>query len=173
MTCNRPTPIKMLSQRHLDFTAEQARRIIADKPLVEPEDRRLAGVLEHIKCLARAGESRMEFFEPMSPTLQRQLSNRGFVYESIPHTCGTEYAVSWEETRDTPADREQEEPVRDRLTRNAARCLVCDQVVESKHVHDFVTCPCGNLSVDGGLEYSRVLANDMKKVQDLCERTLP
>ena len=39
--------------------------------------------------------------------------------------------------------------------RNRVKCLKCDDTIESKHVHDFVTCSCGNVSVDGGLDYSR------------------
>lgn len=39
--------------------------------------------------------------------------------------------------------------------RNRARCTVCDTVVESMHRHDFVTCTCGALSVDGGQDYRR------------------
>ena len=37
------------------------------------------------------------------------------------------------------------------------RTLCCDEVLESTHRHDFVTCSCGASSVDGGDEYSRVL----------------
>lgn len=40
-----------------------------------------------------------------------------------------------------------------RIIRNSARCLDCGHEVESVHVHDFVTCPCGQLSVDGGRQY--------------------
>lgn len=36
---------------------------------------------------------------------------------------------------------------------NAARCGICEDYIESKHRHDFVTCSCGNLAVDGGQEY--------------------
>lgn len=36
---------------------------------------------------------------------------------------------------------------------NAAICLVCNNLLISEHVHDFVACDCGNLAVDGGLEY--------------------
>lgn len=36
---------------------------------------------------------------------------------------------------------------------NKAKCLVCNTIIESKHRHDFVTCPCGNLHVDGGYDY--------------------
>lgn len=38
-------------------------------------------------------------------------------------------------------------------TRNRAKCLKCGDVIESKHVHDFVSCKCGAISVDGGREY--------------------
>jgi len=43
-----------------------------------------------------------------------------------------------------------------KLTRNALQCLVCNDIIESTHVHDFKTCSCGNLSVDGGLEYCKI-----------------
>lgn len=36
---------------------------------------------------------------------------------------------------------------------NLARCRGCGQEIESKSRHDFVTCACGKLSVDGGREY--------------------
>ncbi len=36
------------------------------------------------------------------------------------------------------------------VLKNAARCLRCRQVVESTHRREFMTCGCGNLSVDGG-----------------------
>jgi hypothetical protein len=38
-----------------------------------------------------------------------------------------------------------------------ARCLKCGDLLESKHRHDFITCSCGCLSLDGGLAYRRVL----------------
>lgn len=40
-----------------------------------------------------------------------------------------------------------------KILRNMAKCLDCEDVIESKSVHDFRTCKCGNLSVDGGLDY--------------------
>lgn len=52
---------------------------------------------------------------------------------------------------------------------NAAKCLKCDTVVESKHVHDFVRCPCGNVFVDGGLDYLRRGVNDESKFLELSE----
>ena len=37
--------------------------------------------------------------------------------------------------------------------KNIAKCLLCGDIIESKHRHDYVTCKCGNLSVDGGKDY--------------------
>jgi hypothetical protein len=39
------------------------------------------------------------------------------------------------------------------ITRNSAHCLICDDEIESKHVHDYVKCTCGQIAVDGGREY--------------------
>lgn len=41
------------------------------------------------------------------------------------------------------------------ITKNAAKCLSCGTIIESKHRHDFVTCKCGKISVDGGRAYLR------------------
>lgn len=39
------------------------------------------------------------------------------------------------------------------ISRNSARCLDCKVEIESRYRHHFVTCPCGNISVDGGRAY--------------------
>ncbi len=41
------------------------------------------------------------------------------------------------------------------ITRNAAQCVRCGDTIESKHRHDFQSCNCGAIFVDGGLEYVR------------------
>lgn len=41
------------------------------------------------------------------------------------------------------------------IIRNAIRCNICGDEIESKHRHDFVTCKCGAYSVDGGHDYLR------------------
>lgn len=51
------------------------------------------------------------------------------------------------------------------IIRNAARCSVCDDFIESKHVHDFVWCKCGAIAVDGGREYLRRVGNLDKFVE--------
>ncbi len=42
-----------------------------------------------------------------------------------------------------------------RVVPNRAQCLICNDIIESKSRHDFVECGCGNLFVDGGLDYQR------------------
>jgi hypothetical protein len=38
---------------------------------------------------------------------------------------------------------------------NRIRCRVCGDIIESRYTHEFVTCSCGRVSVDGGHEYLR------------------
>ena len=52
---------------------------------------------------------------------------------------------------------------------NAAKCNNCGDIIESKHVHDFITCSCGQLSVDGGLEYAKRVYNENVGYTELCE----
>lgn len=42
-----------------------------------------------------------------------------------------------------------------RVIRNRARCKVCGDIVESMYTHDYRSCCCGNLHVDGGHDYAR------------------
>lgn len=41
------------------------------------------------------------------------------------------------------------------IVKNAIRCLNCGDEIESTHRHDFVSCSCGQCSVDGGHDYFR------------------
>lgn len=49
-----------------------------------------------------------------------------------------------------------------RIIENSAKCLKCGDKIVSKHRHDYITCSCGNVSVDGGLDYCRRVFKDMK-----------
>jgi len=53
-----------------------------------------------------------------------------------------------------------------KIIRNSAMCLECNQHIESTHRHDYVTCMCGNLSVDGGADYIRRAVKDATKYKD-------
>lgn len=41
------------------------------------------------------------------------------------------------------------------IIQNAVICNKCDEFIFSKTRHDFVTCKCGAISVDGGQDYLR------------------
>lgn len=56
-----------------------------------------------------------------------------------------------------------------KIIRNAIRCNLCNDVIESKSVHDFVKCSCGACAVDGGKEYFRWLAPNKESFTDLSE----
>lgn len=49
------------------------------------------------------------------------------------------------------------------------KCLICGDIIESKSVHDFVSCKYGNCHVDGGQVYERVGAKDFSKVVKIKE----
>lgn len=57
------------------------------------------------------------------------------------------------------------------ILRNSAKCLLCGDEIESKHVHDFVTCSCGQLSVDGGKQYLKRCYSSLDEWEDTSEVT--
>ena len=57
-----------------------------------------------------------------------------------------------------------------KLIVNKAQCLDCNDTIESMYRHDFVTCSCGNMSVDGGWDYAkRLWKNDNCKELSVYE----
>lgn len=42
-----------------------------------------------------------------------------------------------------------------KIIRNAIRCNLCGDEIESRYVHEFVWCSCGMVAVDGGTAYLR------------------
>lgn len=58
--------------------------------------------------------------------------------------------------------------MRPKILRNAARCNACQDVIESRHRHDFRVCKCGATMVDGGLSYIRRGCGP-SGLTDLCE----
>lgn len=43
----------------------------------------------------------------------------------------------------------------EKLVRNALRCNACLDEIVSVHRHDFNSCKCGAIAIDGGLAYTR------------------
>ena len=51
---------------------------------------------------------------------------------------------------------------------NKAQCRECSDIIESTHRHDFVTCACGKISVDGGTAYLR-RSGDLENIIELSD----
>ena len=56
-----------------------------------------------------------------------------------------------------------------RITKNAVKCKICGDIIESTYRHDFVTCSCGNVSVDGGHDYLRRAFRNRDEYIELSE----
>lgn len=54
-----------------------------------------------------------------------------------------------------------------KIIRNAIRCNICGDEIESTARHDFVTCKCGTCSVDGGHEYLKRVSMDESQYTDM------
>lgn len=50
---------------------------------------------------------------------------------------------------------------------NKAQCALCGDVIESTSRHDFKSCKCGEIFVDGGLEYLRRGASDLRNIIEM------
>lgn len=55
-----------------------------------------------------------------------------------------------------------------RILVNAAECVFCGDYIQSKHRHDYVSCKCGLIAVDGGVDYLRRTGNK----SDLIEKSI-
>jgi hypothetical protein len=53
------------------------------------------------------------------------------------------------------------------ILRNRIKCSNCNDVITSRHVHDYVTCSCGSVSTDGGLMYCRRGWEDGASYEDM------
>jgi tRNA(Ile2) C34 agmatinyltransferase TiaS len=58
---------------------------------------------------------------------------------------------------------------RKRILRNAARCRTCGDEIESTSRHDFKTCSCGTIAVDGGYDYLKRSTTDISQLEELSE----
>ncbi len=55
-----------------------------------------------------------------------------------------------------------------KITKNAAKCLKCGDIIESTFRHDFRYCSCRAIFVDGGLDYLR-RGGDFNNIEELSE----
>jgi len=56
-----------------------------------------------------------------------------------------------------------------RITRNALKCNLCGDIIESKYTHDFQKCKCGKCFIDGGLAYVRAGFDKPEDIEWLTE----
>jgi DNA-directed RNA polymerase subunit N (RpoN/RPB10) len=61
-------------------------------------------------------------------------------------------------TPDLDLDQDPPEP-RTRIVRNAVRCRLCGDEIESTYRWDYRPCSCGAVAVDGGHDYLRRVLN--------------
>ena len=54
-----------------------------------------------------------------------------------------------------------------KIIKNAIRCKLCGDIIESTDRHQYVTCQCGACAVDGGHEYLRRSFKDKDCYTDL------
>ena len=44
------------------------------------------------------------------------------------------------------------------------KCLICGDIIESKSVHNLISCKCESCHIDGGNEYLRFGGKDFSKI---------
>ena len=42
---------------------------------------------------------------------------------------------------------------------SAVQCLVCKDLVFSRTLHDYRSCSCGKVAIDGGFEYTKIVGD--------------
>ncbi len=57
----------------------------------------------------------------------------------------------------------------EKIIRNAIRCRLCGDVIESRSTHDFVWCSCQSCAVDGGHSCLRRLFKSEDVYEELAE----
>lgn len=56
-----------------------------------------------------------------------------------------------------------------KITLNQAQCALCNDIITSRHRHDFVSCKCGEIFIDGGNEYVRAGANSFDNFRSMVK----
>lgn len=57
----------------------------------------------------------------------------------------------------------------EKIIKNSIKCKLCGDVIESRYIHEFVVCKCGNCAVDGGKTYLRRLAKEKDSFIELSQ----
>ena len=52
---------------------------------------------------------------------------------------------------------------------NRAKCKKCGDIITSNNRHDFKSCKCGEISIDGGSWYLKRTAGDLNNIIEMSE----
>ena len=75
--------------------------------------------------------------------------------------------LKWLESGDTSLKRIRRAFFEEqKIVSNKAYCKRCKTEIESVHRHDFVSCQCGSIAVDGGKDYLRRSYKDKDDYED-------
>ena len=44
------------------------------------------------------------------------------------------------------------------------KCLLCNDIIESKYIHNLISCKCNNCYIDGGQDYLHFGGKDFDKI---------
>jgi hypothetical protein len=66
-------------------------------------------------------------------------------------TCGWESGYSYKQVDELEKHCRENNMIKT----NKIRCKHCEDVIESTYRHDYVSCKCGAVAVDGGKDYLR------------------
>lgn len=58
---------------------------------------------------------------------------------------------------------------REVIVTNKAQCRLCNDIIESINRHDFKSCRCGEISVDGGKSYLKRSFKNYGNIIELSE----
>lgn len=72
-----------------------------------------------------------------------------------------DYRNNWDKIFGKKELQQEEKPLSKPIVlSNKIQCNRCGDIIESKHVHDFVMCSCGSCATDGGTSYMRSIGTD-------------
>lgn len=55
------------------------------------------------------------------------------------------------------------------ITHNGLKCEICEDIIYSRAINDYRSCSCGEISIDGGFDYTRA---SFKKHQGIGVRLI-
>lgn len=104
------------------------------------------------KCLIRSG------------TIEKEDGSLRII---APVTMGKDYCNYWSSKISITNFNLENKKVK--ILHNRAKCALCQDVIESFSRHDWVSCKCGEIFVDGGTLYQHSGAINSKNLIDLSE----